>query len=284
MRELSVIEAAITYEIESTTGRSGTYGQMVRELSQKGVRNRLAIAFLLALFQNLTGINAINYYSPSIFQSIGYTGTSTGLLATGIFGIVKMVATLIYALVLVDRVGRRPLLIVGSIFAGLAMFYLGVYSKVSNSFVTTPPRDAGANTAVAMVYIYAFFYGISLNGLVWLLSSEILPTRIRTMGMTFIICFQWLTQFMVVYALPYMILGISYGTFLFFGACTVVAIVFFWFFVPETKGVQLEDMSLLFGADVSIFAKEAHKNYVRAVSARAVARDEKGAIVEEAEV
>ncbi|KAH7031468.1 general substrate transporter [Microdochium trichocladiopsis] len=286
LRELSVIETAITHEVEATAhGGRRTYGQMARELTQKGIRNRLVIAFAMVLLQNLTGINAVNYYSPSIFQSIGYTGTSTGLLATGIFGIIKMFATIVYAAILVDRFGRRPLLIFGGIFAGLAMFYLGVYSKVSNSFVSTPPRDAGANTAVAMVYIYAFFYGCSWNGIPWLFTSEVLPTRIRTLGMTVTICFQWLTQFMVVYSLPYMILGISYGTFLFFGACTVVAIVFAWLFVPETKGVQLEDMDLLFGPDVSVFAKQAHANYTRAVGARAVVRDEKiGAVVEEAEV
>ena len=72
-----------------------------------------------------------------------------------------------------------------------------------------------------------------------------------------------------------MILGISYGTFLFFGACTVLAIAFAWLFVPETKGVQLEDMDLIFGKDVSIMAKQAMRNYEEAVRARAVLSNEK---------
>ncbi|KAJ1333158.1 MFS transporter SP family sugar:H+ symporter [Microdochium nivale] len=182
-----------------------------------------------------------------------------------------MVATLVYAAFLVDRFGRRPFFIVGGVFVGLAIFYLGIYSKVSGSFPATPSRDAGANAAVAMVYIYAFFYGCSWDGIPWLFTSEVLPTRIRTLGMTLTICFQWLTQFMVVYDLPYMILGISYGTFLFFGSCIVVAIIFAWLFVPETKGLQLEDMDLLFGADVSIFAKHAHAHYEGAIGARASA-------------
>ena len=220
-------------------------------------------------------INAINYYSPTIFRSIGYTGTSTGLLATGIFGIIKMVATMLYAFVLVDRVGRRRLLLIGGCGAGVAMFYLAGYSNISGSFERTPPMDSGARTAVAMVYIYSFFYGFSWNGIPWLFCSEVLPTRVRTAGMAFCVCIQWLTQFVVVYSLPHMVLGIKYGTFLFFGACTVLAIAFAWAFIPETKGVQLEDMDLIFGKDVSIVAKKAMLNYEAAIRAKVVASDEK---------
>ena len=72
-----------------------------------------------------------------------------------------------------------------------------------------------------------------------------------------------------------MVLGISYGTFLFFGACTVLAIIFAWFFIPETKGVQLEDMDLLFGADVPITAKGARRNYLDHQSAMYAIRSEK---------
>lgn len=159
-------------------------------------------------FLTRTGrINAINYYSPTIFKSIGFTGTSVGLLATGIFGIVKMVATMLYAFLLVDRVGRRPLLLVGGVGAGFSMFYLAGYSKISGSFGAVPPMDAGARCAVAMVYIYSFFYGFSWNGIPWLFTSEVLPTRVRTLGMAFCICLQWLTQFVVVYSLPHMVLG-----------------------------------------------------------------------------
>jgi len=172
-----------------------------------------------------------------------------------------MVATILYAFFLVDKFGRRPLLVIGGIGAGVAMFYLAGYSKVSGSFVGTPPRDSGANAAVAMVYVYALFYGFSWNGIPWLYTAEILPTRVRTAGMAFCICVQWLTQFIVVYSLPHMVLSITYGTFLFFGCCTVLAIAFAWFFIPETKGVQLEDMDLLFGPDVSIRAQVASRNY-----------------------
>lgn len=172
-----------------------------------------------------------------------------------------MSATFFFVVVIVDRIGRRPALLVGSLGAGFAMFYLAIYSKLSNSFNSTPPRDAGAKCAVAMVYIYAVFYGFSWNGIPWLFMAEVLPTRVRTLGMALSVAVQWLSQFIVVYSLPHMIDGIGYGTFLFFACCTVVAFVFAYLCIPETKGVVMEDMKLLFGPDVSILAHKASMNY-----------------------
>ena len=101
-----------------------------------------------------------------------------------------MSATIIYAGLLVDKLGRRPLLLIGGVFAGIAMFYLAGYSKISGSFDHIPPMDSGARLAVAMVYIYALFYGLSWNGVPWLFSSEVMPNRVRTLAMTFVICIQ----------------------------------------------------------------------------------------------
>ncbi|GAW16293.1 hypothetical protein ANO14919_057160 [Xylariales sp. No.14919] len=274
VRELAQIEAALDHEVQSTGGVSN-WRQIFRELLQKGVRNRVVLGCGLVTLQNFAGINAINYYSPTIFKSIGVTGTSAGLLGTGVFGIVKMVATFFYAGFLVDKAGRRALLIGGGIGALVPMLYLGVYTKVSGSFTAVPPQDDGARAAIAMIYIYAFFYGLSWNGVPWLFTSEIMPTRVRTLGVAFCICIQWLTQFVVVYSLPYMILGITYGTFLFFTAFIVLAIIFAWLFVPETKGVALEDMDLLFGSDVPVFARRARRNYEEAVNARVTALEAK---------
>ena len=153
------------------------------------------------------------------------------------------------------------MLLVGAFGSAIAMYYLGIYSNLSNSFNVAPPADAGARLAVGMVYVYAIFYGASWNGIPWLYTSEILPTRVRTLGMAFGVCIQWLSQFVVVYSLPYMINDIGYGTFIFFGTCTVVAFLFAYFLVPETKGVKIEDMGLLFGPDVSVFAHKARRNW-----------------------
>ncbi|XRM48676.1 hypothetical protein ABZX51_011591 [Aspergillus tubingensis] len=169
---------------------------------------------------------------------------------------------MVFMIWIVDRFGRRGPLLVGAIGAAVAMFYLAIYSQLSQSFDQVPPSDSGSRTAVAMIYIYAIFYGFSWNGIPWIFASEVLPTRVRTIGMMCAVCMQWLAQFIIVYSLPYMIASIKYGTFYFFGACTIVALVFAYLFVPETKGVPLEDMGILFGADVSFLATKARKNYL----------------------
>lgn len=192
---------------------------------------------------------------------IGFTGTSVGLLATGVYGLVKMATTAVFMVCIVDRFGRRPALMVGAVGAAVAMFYLAIYSELSQSFDKVPPSDGGSRAAVAMIYIYAIFYGFSWNGIPWIIAAEIMPTRVRTIGMMFSVCMQWLAQFMIVYSLPYMVKSIKFGTFYFFAACTLVALVFAWLFVPETKEVALEEMDFIFGPDVSIFASKARKSY-----------------------
>lgn len=184
-----------------------------------------------------------------------------GLLATGVYGLVKMATTAVFMIWIVDRFGRRGPLLVGAVGAGVAMFYLAIYSQVSDSFDRIPPGNSGSQAAVAMIYIYAIFYGFSWNGIPWIFASEVLPTRVRTIGMMCAVCMQWLAQFIIVYSLPYMVASIKYGTFYFFGSCTVVALIFAYLFVPETKGVPLEDMGVLFGPNVSILAVKAQENY-----------------------
>ncbi|KAJ6013859.1 sugar transporter [Penicillium herquei] len=273
VNEMAEIQAAVSQELEMS-GKRRALSHIVRECAAPGVRNRILIGVMLMLLQNLTGINSINYYSPTIFRSIGFTGTSVGLLATGVYGLVKMGTTVVFMIWIVDRFGRRGPLLVGAIGAAVAMFYLAIYSQVSQSFDHVPPSDAGSRTAVAMVYIYAIFYGFSWKGIPWIFASKVLPTRVRTIGMMCAVCMQWLAQFIIVYSLPYMIATIKHGTFYFFGACTIVALVFAYLFVPETKGIPLEDMGVLFGADFSVFATKAQKNYLEFRYAQTEAADE----------
>lgn len=189
-----------------------------------------------------------------------------------------MATTVVFMIWIIDRFGRRPALLVGAAGAALAMFYLAIYSQFSHSFDRVPPSDAGSRTAVAMVYIYAIFYGFSWNGIPWIFASEVLPTRVRTIGMMCAVCMQWLAQFIIVYSLPYMVAGIQFGTFYFFAVCALVALGFACLFVPETKGVPLEDMDAIFGRGVSVFAGRARENYRefrRGLNAGAMVQEEK---------
>ncbi|KAL7270439.1 hypothetical protein RUND412_006853 [Rhizina undulata] len=217
---------------------------------------RVLIGCALMLAQNFTGINSMNYFGPSIFQAIGFTGTSNSLFATGIYGIVKAVASVICFVLLVDRFGRRPLLICGSCVCAFTMFYLAGFSKLTNSFNGGAKKNSAGYSAIAMIYIYVVGYGFSWH-LPWLICAEIFPTSIRSLAMVFTTCAQWLFQFAVVYATPYMLSSLEFGTFIFFGAVITVSIFGIFFFLPETKGVPLEDMDLLWIAAGSARQKRA---------------------------
>lgn len=120
----------------------------------------------------MSGINALNYYSPSIFKSIGLTSTSVGLLATGIFGIIKTGSTTLYMTWGVDKLGRRMSLIIGSFGAAVALYYLAAFTKLSKCFEIDPDvstnRSPGAYVAIVMVYVFAAFYAISWNDIPWI--------------------------------------------------------------------------------------------------------------------
>lgn len=223
---------------------------------------------------------AINYYSPRIFESIGLRGTSTSLLATGMFGIIKALATMVTMIWAVDSVGRRPLLLIGSAGALMAMFYLGAYSKISGSFDITADTardpDAAGYVAIVMIFVFSIFFAISWNGVPWIFASEVFPTRIRTLGMMLSMSATWLVQFAMVYSTPYMIADIKYGMFFFFGSCITCAGVIVFLFVPETKGIAMEHMSYLF--EGSIWGVQARRDAERLIEehhATLTAADEK---------
>lgn len=264
--EMFEMQLSLRHEAETVGSGHGIHfwRDHFKEALRPGIRNRVLLAISLKVMQNLTGLQVINYYSPIIFQSIGLSGTSNSLLATGVFGIVKMVATAFTMLLAVDTIGRRPLLIVDSAGSMLCMYYLGAYSKLSNSFdsadVAGSP-DAGGYVAIVLVYGFVIFFAISWNGVPWIFASEVFPNRIRALGMMIAMCSTGLVQFSIVYSTPYMISGIKYGMFFFFGACITVALVHLYLFIPETKGISLEHMDFLFEGTIRATAarKEAER-------------------------
>ncbi|KAH8890685.1 MFS quinate transporter QutD [Thozetella sp. PMI_491] len=258
--EIAEMRAQIDHEAEFNQG-GGTWAAAWKELTAKGMRGRVVLAVAMKFMQNFAGVNALNYYSPMIFQSIGFTGTSTGLLATGVYGIIKAVVTLVFITWFVDTWGRRPALFVGGMISCFAMLFLGTYSAIAGSFTHTPPKDAGAYFAIIMIYIYAAAYAFSWNAMPWIFAAEIFPTKIRGLAMLITVLAQWLSQFIVIYATPYMIANITYGTFFFFGACILISSGVVYCFIPETKGFPLEKMHLLFAG--SIWAPTARREAER---------------------
>ncbi|KAJ7797329.1 quinate permease [Mycena olivaceomarginata] len=245
VQENEMTDQQLAVEAQKTHG--GSVAARLREIFLPGIRNRLFMCFMLFLIQNATGINAINYYSPTVFQSIGIKGTNTGLFTTGIFGIVKNVATFIWLFFLVDRVGRRPLLLFGALIAGLCMIYVGGYIAIGKPAQNTNGITSGGISAVAFIYIWTAAYGPTWNGTPWVIASEVFPQHVRTLTQSLLSASQWVWQFVIARATPYMFLSMGYGTYLFFGLLTLLGGVYVFFVVPETAGIPIEQMDGIFG-------------------------------------
>lgn len=187
--DLYIVEevAAIDAQIEWDRVNVGVgFWKPFAALKERKTQWRFFIGGMLFLWQNGSGINAINYYSPTVFRSIGITGTSTGFLTTGIFGVVKTVVTVIWLLWLIDHLGRTKLLMIGATGGSLCMWFIGAYIKLANASGSTPDPDAklssGGIAAVFMFYLWTAFYTPSWNGTPWVINSEMYSQNTRSLG------------------------------------------------------------------------------------------------------
>ncbi|BGO94004.1 hypothetical protein NBRC10512v2_002725 [Rhodotorula toruloides] len=214
------------------------------EATTPGIRNRLVIGFLIMAAQNMSGINSINYYSPTLFSSIGITDVT---LYTGIYGVIKAASSLVFFAFLVDTVGRRLPLILGGTCSGFFMLYIAVFLKVGDpngQEVLSHSTKMGGQAATAFLFLFSVSYSMSWNGLAWV----IYPTRIRGACAAWTAAAQWLFQFIIARETPDMIASMgAWGTFLLFSMFNFLSAVFAFFFIPETKGKSLEEMDDLFG-------------------------------------
>ncbi|KAG9657358.1 general substrate transporter, partial [Aureobasidium melanogenum] len=247
-----------------SSGEGRVRGKAFLEAVGPRNRKRLGLGIAIMFLQNLVGANAINYYSPTIFASLGLTGVGASLLATGIYGIIKVISTLLFITFVVDRIGRRRPLLIGSVGIFTAMMYLGIYTYISGSFDHNVPRDGGAHFAIVTLYLFAVLFCVSWNSIAWIYCAEMFHISIRSISLIFTTCAQWLGQFTVVYSTPYMMANIKPGTFFFFAAATFVGFFFTFFLLPETAGLSLENIDMLFSEAGS--ARTKHQSLERSLA------------------
>ncbi|KAL3471388.1 general substrate transporter [Aspergillus californicus] len=210
------------------------------------LNRRLLIACLLQLIQQFTGINAIIYYAPQIFENIGLSGSSVNLLATGVVGIINFFST-IPAILFMDYWGRRSLLLVGATGMGVCQFIVGtIYAVYKDSWAEH--TDAGWATAV-FIWMYISCFAFSIGCVNWIIPSEIFPPGVRAQAVGIAIGVNWLSNFIVALITPRMLDNIRFGTFYFFLAFCIFLFLWVFFFLPETKNVPMEQMDNIFGGN-----------------------------------
>ncbi|KAG7137412.1 Quinate permease like protein [Verticillium longisporum] len=257
--EFAAIKASI--EEENLLLDGTTWWSLQREMwTIPANRRRAIISILLMFFQQMTGTNAINYYAPMIFNSLGVRGESNELFATGIYGLVKLIAVVVFLIFVADSLGRRRSLIwTGIAMAGM-MLYIAIFIRVTQPDPNSEEDVSAAGyVALICIFLFASLFQFGWGPVCWIYVSEIATTRLRATNVSYAAATQWLFNFVVSRAVPPMLVNLGvggFGTYIFFAGWCVVMVVFCWFFIPETKGLSLESMNELFGMTEPLRAKD----------------------------
>ncbi len=218
----------------SLNEKQASFGELLRP----GLRTALIIGIFLSVFSQVTGINVIMYYAPEIFKATG-DGSSSALTQTVWVGGINTLMTLV-AIKYVDKLGRKKLLLIGA--AGmaicLALVGLAFYQQATTGY-----------WVLAGILLYISFFAISLGPLTFVVVAEIFPNQIRGRAMGVAIFFLWLSVYIVSQTFPMLLdaIGTAY-TFWIYMVMSVLAFLFIWRSVPETKGKSLEEIQQMWKA------------------------------------
>ncbi|KAG9751853.1 general substrate transporter, partial [Aureobasidium melanogenum] len=227
--------------IEKSIG-AGTWGDLLKSDSIQS-RRRFLIACSIQAFQQLGGINALIYYSGTLFKdSLGFDGHLSGLMS-GFLNTWFFLASFI-PWFLIDRVGRRPLLLsMVSLMAAVMAVQTGLVYQTQHK--TSIAHGAGIGAA-AMLFIFQGAFTIGFQATVWVYPSEILPLRLRQKGSSISTATNWILNFVIVYITPPAIRNIGWRTYIIFAVLNATWVPIMYFCYPETKGLALEDVDRLF--------------------------------------
>ncbi|CAL9158647.1 unnamed protein product [Musa hybrid cultivar] len=208
-------------------------------------RPQLTMAVLIPFFQQVTGINAIMFYAPVLFKTVGF-GDDASLMSAVISGLVNMLATFV-SIATVDRVGRRKLFLQGGVqmFISQAIAGTMIAIKFGTSGSAASLSKSYANGMLLFICTYTAGFAWSWGPLGWLVPSEIFPLEIRPAGQAITVSVNMLFTFMVAQAFVAALCHLKFGLFYLFAAWVVVMTVFVAFFLPETKNVPIEEMILV---------------------------------------
>ncbi len=212
----------IKNSVEKSSGKLFSYGKIV-----------IIIGILLSVFQQFVGINVALYYAPRIFESMG-AGKDASMLQTVVMGVINVIFTVV-AIVTVDKWGRKPLLMVGSIGMAIGMIAIGALAFL---------KIIGISTLVFII-IYTASFMMSWGPICWVLISELFPNKIRGKAVAVAVAAQWAANYLISSTYPAMMEFSSGLTYWFYGLMSILSFIFVWKMVPETKGKTLEEMESL---------------------------------------
>lgn len=205
-------------------------------LFDRKIRPALIVGVGLAVVQQVTGINTIIYFAPTVFEEAGFHNASAVLASIGV-GIALVLSTAI-SLLAIDTLGRRLLLLIGMSFMSLGL--LGLSLSIAKTFAGS---EFGQILSVITMLLYIFGFSISLGPIMWVIISEVFPLKFRAIGASVATCSNWISNFLVSITFLSLLryLGAS-GAFLLYFCINLLGMAFVYFYIPETKGISLEQI------------------------------------------
>ena len=217
--------------LEEITNAIAHEDKSITQLFKPGMRLALFIGITLAVLQQVTGINVVLYYAPEIFKSVG-RAADTAIYETVIVGLVNVSFTIV-AIWVVDRIGRKLLLLAASAGMGFSLTALGLafqFEKFEGPLV------------LFLVLAYVASFAVAMGPVVWVVLSEIFPTRVRGTAMSIATVSLWIACYAVSQTFPWLLERFSGNSFFLYGAMCVICFFFVWRFVPRTEGKTLEEI------------------------------------------
>uniref|UniRef100_UPI0032177A42 D-xylose transporter XylE n=1 Tax=uncultured Draconibacterium sp. TaxID=1573823 RepID=UPI0032177A42 len=212
----------IKASVEKSSAKLFSYGKVV-----------IVIGILLSVFQQFVGINVALYYAPRIFESMG-AAKDASMLQTVAMGLINVIFTVV-AILTVDKWGRKPLLMVGSVGMAIGMFAIGLLSFM---------QIIGISTLVFII-IYTASFMMSWGPICWVYISELFPNKIRGKAVAVAVAAQWAANYLISSTYPAMMEFSGGLTYWFYGLMSILSFIFVWKMIPETKGKTLEEVEAI---------------------------------------
>ncbi|KAF2726316.1 general substrate transporter [Polychaeton citri CBS 116435] len=228
----------------------GSYRSLF-EMTEYREFHRVVLAYVNQMYQQISGINLITYYAPTLYAQIGLTENNYPKLLAACNGTEYLMAAFI-PIFIIEKVGRRPLMLFGAAGMSISMAVLAI----SNYFVTKDPGNPNTSAGIAQaVFLFVFntFFAIGWLGMTWLYPAEIVPLRIRAPTNALSTSGNWIFNFMVVMITPVAFASIGYQTYIIFAVINAFIFPTVWLFFPETRYRSLEEMDVLFKKSTNVF-------------------------------
>lgn len=259
--EVEQLESQVDDENQQA-GDTGYWAIMKETFAVRSNLRRVQLTTIAYILAQFSGANSVTNYLPTVLGLIGVQGSDVKVYSTGLYAVAKLICCVIASLVFVDVVGRRKSLMIGITIQAMCHAYLAGYLRY---FVPNPdamPKGA-SDVAIGVIYIHALGWAVGLYTLPYLFGAELWPNRIRSFGGALSQSFHWVFYFGITKATPSLLSATdTWGAFLFFVAWCIIAFLYTLFFVPETSGLNLEEMEAIFQRPMYLMREASDKGVV----------------------